>query len=165
VEPVLHESGENKNFYTYDLGEYTLYNGRRENNLKFKIQNKTTNTTEYVYEDSLSDAMILIPKFFVNQDHSIILIMMEVAVEYSWGQEIVLIQNGMVKYLGYLGYAVLGDELEESLSNHCIIEGDKEKMILSFEDVSIIDYSDDDEIINGKTLKFELSIEGINRIY
>jgi len=164
IEPQLIESGENKNYYTHDLGSYVLFKGRYENNLKFKIQNKNTKHIDYIYKDTKSDAMILKPKFFINKDYSIIIILMEVAAEYSWGQEVVIILDGIIKNLGYLSYAVLGEEYEESIADYCIIRGNKEQMILSFEDVQIIDYSNDDTIINGKDLKFELNLEGIKKI-
>ena len=102
------------------------------------------------------------------EDHSQIVIMIEVAVEYSWGQEIVLIKDKAVKYLGYLNYAAVGDEeeslAEESLAEYCRIQESKGKILLSFDDVSIIDYSDDDKIIDGKSLKLELSSAGIEKI-
>ncbi len=63
-----------------------------------------------------------------------------------------------------MSYAVLGEEYEESIADYSIIQGNKEKMILSFENVKIIDYTNDDAIINGEDLKFELSLEGIKKI-
>jgi hypothetical protein len=163
IEGILIESGENKNHYTYDLGDYTFFKGVYENNLTFKIQNKMTGDIEFAYKDTISDAMILIPKFFKNEDNSIIVIMIEVAAEYSWGQEIVLINNRTVNYLGYLNYAVAADN-EESLAEYCTIKENQGKIIMSFEDVPIIDYSDADKVINGEDLKFELSTEGIKKI-
>jgi len=164
IEPQLIETGENKNYYTYDLGDFILFTGRYENNLKYKIQNKATNRFDFSNNDAHSDAMIRIPKFFMNENHSIIVILMEEAAEYSWGQEVILILDGAIKNLGYLSYAVLGEEYEESIADYCFIKGNKEKMILSFKDVQIIDYSNDDKVINGKDLKFELSMEGIKKI-
>ena len=164
LDPELIESGENKNFYKYDLGSYNLFIGRYENNLRFKIQNKNTNHIDYTNKNTNSDAMIRIPKFFINKDHSIIVILMEEAAEYSWGQEVILILDGTIKNLGYLSYAVLGEDYEESIADYSIIRGNKKKMILSFENVKIIDYSNDDAIINGEDLKFELSLEGIKKI-
>lgn len=168
IEGKLVESGENKNYYSYDLGSYIFFNGAYEHNLTFKIQDKFTGKIEFTYEDSVSDAMILIPNFFCNEDHSQIVIMIDVAVEYSWGQEIVLIKDKAVKYLGYLNYAAVDDQEEslpeESLAEYCRIQESKGKILLLFDDVPIIDYSDDDKIIDGKSLKFELSSEGIEKI-
>ena len=164
LDPELIESGENKNFYKYDLGSYNLFIGRYENNLRFKIQNKNTNQIDYTHKNTNSDAMIGIPKFFINKDHSISVILLEEAAEYSWGQEVILILDGTIKNLGYLSYAVLGEDYEESIADYSIIRGNKKKMILSFENVKIIDYSNDDAIINGEDLKFELSLEGIKKI-
>jgi hypothetical protein len=108
--------------------------------------------------------MILIPKFFSDVDNSALLIMVEVAVEYSWGQHVVLIKDNAVNYLGYMNYAVLGEELEESISDYCIITSSQDKIWLTFEDVKIIDYSNDDKLIDGRELKFELSRNGIIRL-
>ena len=163
IEPELIESGEYKNFYKFDLGEYVLFNGRYENNLRYKLLNKNSGQIDYENKPSMSDAMIRIPKFFFSADKSIIIIMMEEAAEYSWGQEVILILNSKIKNLGYLSYAVLGEEYEESLAEYCHIQGNKNKMIMSFEDVQILDYANNDAIIEGKDLKFELSLEGINR--
>jgi hypothetical protein len=163
IEGELIESGENKNYYSYDLGDYIFFNGAYEHNLTFRIQDKFTGKIEFTYEDSVSDAMILIPNFFCNEDHSLIVAMIEVAVEYSWGQQIVLIKNKTVKYLGYLNYAVAGDQ-EESLAEYCRIQESDGKILILFDDVPIIDYLNDDKIINEKALKFELSSEGIEKI-
>lgn len=165
IEPELIESGEYKNFYKFDLGQYVLLNGRHENNLRYKILNKKTDQIDYENKNSMSDAMIRIPMFFINEDKSIIIILMEEAAEYSWGQEVILISDGRINNIGYLSYAVSGEEYEESLADYCRIQGDKNKMVMSFEDVQIIDYSNNDAIIEGKDLKFELSPEGIKRIH
>jgi hypothetical protein len=164
VEPVLIEKGEYKNYYKYDLGEYIFWKGRYENNLRFKIQNKVTRNIEFDFVDSISDAMILIPKFFGNADNSTQLIMVEVAVEYSWEQQVVLIKDQTVNYLGYMNYAVLGEELEESISDYSIITSSQDRIWLTFEDVKIVDYSDEDKIIDGNEMKFELGENGIRRV-
>ena len=164
IDPVLIESGEYKNYYKYDIGDFIFWKGRYENNLRYKIQDKITQNIVYQYVDSISDAMILKPKFFSNADNSTLLIMVEVAVEYSWGQHVVLIKDQVVNYLGYMNYAVLGEELEESISDYCIITCSKDKIRLTFEDIKIIDYSNEDMVIDGKELKFELDINGIKQV-
>jgi len=163
IDPVLIDTGSYKNYFKYDMGDYILYNGRYENNLNFKIQDKVTHNIEYVYKDTISDAMILKPKFFENADNTIKVIMIEVAAEYSWGQEIILIKDKTVKYLGYLDYIV---DLEEglSISDYCRLYMDKEKIIMIFDDVPIIYWPEESKKINGKDLKFELDVNGINRV-
>ena len=164
IEPELIESGNYKNFYKYDLGDYIFWKGRYENNLHFKIQDKLSQNILFTYADTISDAMILIPKFFNNEDLSTLIVMVEVAAEYSWGQEVIMIRNQSVKHLGYMNYAVLGEELEESISDYCIVTSGQDKIWLTFEDVKIIDYSDGDKIIDGKEMKFELGENGIKRV-
>jgi hypothetical protein len=165
IEPKLIESGEYKNYYKFDLGNYVLLNGRYENNLRYKLLNTNTNQIDYENKKSMSDAMIRIPRFFFNEDKSIIIMLMEEAAEYSWGQEVILISGGKINNLGYLSYAVLGEEYEESLADYCRIQGNKNKLVMSFEDVQILDYENNDAIIKGKDLKFEMSLEGIKRIH
>ncbi len=163
IKKVLIDAGTYMNYYIYDLGDLLFYNGRYENNLKCKIQDKVTNNIVYEYEDTVSDAMILKPTFFVNAGNTIQVIMIEVAAEYSWGQEIILIKDKTVKYLGYLDYIV---DLEEglSLSDYCRIHSDEDKIIMVFDDVPIIYWPEESKKINGKDLKFELDVNGIKRV-
>ena len=160
---TLIERGEFKNYFQFDLGDFYFLNGRFENNLTYKIQQKDNEKKVYTRKDSLSDAMILKPKFFCNSDKSTILIMIEVASEYSWGQEIILTKNRDIKYLGYLDYAVDKD-MGESISDYCDIMCENGKLIMIFKDISIIYRSDESNLINGKDLQFEITEKGINRI-
>ena len=163
INEVLIETGEYKNYYEYDLGDFIFYNGRRENNLTFKILNKKTNHIEYTYRDSISDAMIHNPMFFSNAKGSIIVILVEVAAESSWGQLVLLITKGTIKYLGYLNYTV-NNEIGESISEYCFITEKNDQIILGFEDIPILSWDEDAKIINGKELKFELGMNGLRRI-
>jgi hypothetical protein len=163
IDKSLIDTGEFKNYFRYDLGDFYFYNGRFENNLSYKIQQKNNGTIVYTRKDSLSDAMILKPKFFINPDKSTILIMVEVAAEYSWGQEIILIKNPKIKYLGYLDYTVDKDN-GESISDYCDFLCENGKLTMIFNDVPIIYWPDESNKINGKDLKFEITDNEIKRL-
>lgn len=163
IDKLLIETGEFKNYFCYDLGDFHFYNGRFENNLSYKIQQKDNEKIVYTRKDSLSDAMILKPKFFFSPDNSTILIMIEVAAEYSWGQEIILIKNSKIKYLGYLDYTVDKDN-GESISEYCDFHCENGKLTMKFNDVQIIYWPDESNKINGKDLKFEITDNEIKRI-
>jgi hypothetical protein len=163
IDKSLIETGEFKNYFSYDLGDFYFYNGRFENNLSYKIQQKDNGKIVYTRNDSLSDAMILKPKFFINPDKSTILIMIEVAAEYSWGQEIILIKNQKIKYLGYLDYTVDKDN-GESISDYCDFLCENGKLTMIFNDVPIIYWPDESNKINGKDLKFEITDNEIKRM-
>lgn len=163
IDKSLIETGEFKNYFRYDLGDFYFYNGRFENNLSYKIQQKDNEKIVYTRKDSLSDAMILKPKFFFNPDKSTILIMIEVAAEYSWGQEIILIKNQEIKYLGSLDYTVDKDN-GESISDYCDFLCENGKLTMIFNDVPIIYWPDESNVINGKDLKFEITDNEIKRI-
>ncbi|MBK6962677.1 MAG: hypothetical protein IPH20_01765 [Bacteroidales bacterium] len=163
IEKLLIETGEFKNYYRYDLGDFYFYNGRYENNLTYKILQKKSGIIIYTRKDSLSDAMILKPDYFGNYDKSTILIMIEVAAEYSWGQEIILIKNQNVHYLGYMDYTVNKDN-GESISDYCDFLCENGKLTMIFKDLPIIYWPDEPNILNGKDLKFEITENEIKRI-
>ncbi|MFB6320843.1 hypothetical protein, partial [Saccharicrinis sp. FJH54] len=54
IDKSLIESGEFKNYFRYDLGDFYFYNGRFENNLSYKIQQKDNEKIIYTRKDSLS---------------------------------------------------------------------------------------------------------------
>lgn len=163
IDKVLIEFGDFNNYDRYDLGDFYFYNGKFEHNLKYKFQRKEDKEIVYTRNDTLSDAMILKPKFFCNTDKSTAVIMIEVAAEYSWGQEILLIKDHRIMYLGYLDYAV-NMANGESISDYCGFLCEDGKLIMIFEDIPIIYWPDEPNLINGKDLKFELSDDEIKRI-
>ena len=59
--------------------------------------------------------------------------MLEVAAEYSWGQEIILIKNDKVFYPGYLNYARDGEN-GTSIANHSHFTRNKHSILLTFDD-------------------------------
>lgn len=89
--------------------------------------------------------------------------MIEVAAEYSWCQEILLLKNQKIKHLGYLDYAVDKDD-GESISDYCTFLCNDDKLTLTFIDVPIIYWPDESNVINGKDLKFEITDNEIIRI-
>ena len=158
------DSGEFKNYNKYDLGDFIFFNGFNQKTLRFKIQNKLTNKVIYSYEDSLSDAMILKPTFFkpgITKEP--IFIMVEVAAEYSWGQEIIIIDKGHVFHPGYMNYAI-DKENGISISDYCHISKEPKKFIMTFDNIPVVDWNKEKEFIDGIKLKFEISNKIIKRI-
>jgi len=47
IDKSLIDTGEFKNYFRYDLGDCYFYNGRFENNLSYKIQQKDNGTIVY----------------------------------------------------------------------------------------------------------------------
>ena len=156
------ETGLLKNFDKYDLADFVLYRGKYENNLKYHLINKATGEVLLEEDHSNSDAMILKPKFFVDTNSVLTIIMMEIAAEYSWGQEVIWIDSEVVKNIGNLDYTVDNFNFT-SISEYCKISFIDGKVIMEFDDVTIIDTREEAKL-DGKKLKFELSNEGIVRI-
>jgi len=159
----LIEKGEYKNYEEYDLGEYVFFNGIFENNLSFKIKNKKTNEIVYTYVDSISDAMILKPKFFKNDSLNTILILVEQAAEYTWGENVIILKNGKASNPGYLNYAV-DIRNGESISDYCIVKSKNEYIELSFKNTPLVYWPEENKKINGEKLKIKIYNEKIETI-
>lgn len=84
------------------------------------------------------------------------------AYKYSWGQEIILIKDKKVKYIGYLDYAV---DIENGLTiaDYCKLTYENGKIIMTFNDVPIVYWPEEKNKINGKDLKFEFDFNGIEK--
>ena len=166
VEPPnkLIDTGIFKNFRQFDLGDIDFYNGRKENILKYFIKDKSNGNILYQRPEELSDAMILKPKFFYNNNTKTYILLIEEAAEYSWGQEVLKIDNNnAVIFIGYLDYAVDKGN-GESISDYAKIYYEKGNIILAFDEVPLIYYPDESIIINGKDIMFELNSNGIKII-
>lgn len=157
------DSGIYKNYAQYDLGDFIVYNGILENNLKFQVFDKKTSKIIYSRHDSLSDAMILKPIFFsTTGNDKLIVIMLEVAAEYSWGQEIILIKNDKVFYPGYLNYA-RNVENGTSIANHSHLRRNKHSILLTFDDVPLVNWDNDKQVIPGSSIRFEITEKQIKK--
>lgn len=163
IDNVIVNAGKYKDYDKYDIGNYIIFIGRYRTNLKYDIQDKVTGEIAFTKDLSKTNAWILTPKLFANYDNSIKVLMIEVASETSWGQEIYLTKDNKVKYIGYLDYAV-NIEKGISISEYCKMSEVKGKIIMTFDDVPMIYWPEGKKIINGKDLKFELDFNGIKRI-
>jgi hypothetical protein len=151
-------SGDLKNYCSYDLGNYTLYIGYNTNNLKVKILSKVLNDIKFTYDETESDAMIIKPKFFESSDKKVIVIMLELAVEYSWGQKLVMINNNGVFDCGFIDY-MTNEGNGESIAKYAVFNQVNGQVILTFQPVEFVDR--DYNIIKSGSLKYILTEEGL----
>jgi hypothetical protein len=164
VQGQLINSGKFADYTMYDLGSYIFYNGVKNNRLKYFIQEKKSDKILYTTSDTASDAMILKPSFFsTGLKNKPYIIMVEVAAEYSWGQDLLLIKSGKAYHPGYLNYAV-DKENGVSVSGFSHFKLKKNKIILKFDDVPIVDWGNENKVLNGKDLLFEIDQHKIVRI-
>ena len=163
IDRILIDTGDYKNYYKYDLGDNFLYLGRYENNLKLMILDKQSKRVVYNRIDTLSDAIILKPKFFTDKKKSVLILMVEVAAEYSWGQEVILIKDQQPKLIGYIDCLTDLDN-GTSIADHCRFQFLKEKILMTFDDVPIKCEPEESKKIKGGDLKFELDMNGIKII-
>jgi hypothetical protein len=151
-------SGDLKNYCSYDLGNYTLYIGYSTNNLKVKILSKVLNDVKFTYDETESDAMIIKPKFFESSDKKVMVIMLELAAEYSWGQKLVMINNNGVFDCGFLDF-MTNEGNGESIAEYAVFKQVDGQVILTFQPGDFVDR--DYNIIKSESLKFILKEEGL----
>lgn len=150
------DSGKYKDYIKYDIPGFWFLNGAIDKNLNFKIVDKASKRFVYDYPQHQSDAMILKPIFFCNPDTNIIVILVEIASEFSWGQEVLLWKEKTIKYIGFLDY--MADVYNHtSIANYCHISMNKDKIIMTFDNVPIYYNPQDSEKIMGKDLKFDIT--------
>jgi hypothetical protein len=82
--------------------------------------------------------------------------MLEVAAEFSWGQEIILIKNGKVFHPGYLNYAINTGN-GTSIANHSHFASNQQSIFLTFDDVPIVNWDNDKVVIPGDSIRFEIT--------
>lgn len=154
-------SGISKDYCSYDLGNHTLFVGFGTNNLKAMIKSKKTKDVRFMYDETSSDAMIIKPKFFESPDKRIIVIMLELAAEYSWGQKIVMIKNEKVYDCGFLDY-MTNENNGESIAKYATLSQVNRKIILTFKPQDFVDK--DDKIVKSQTLKYLLTNKGLKHV-
>ncbi|HPT02858.1 MAG TPA: hypothetical protein PLJ84_09690 [Bacteroidales bacterium] len=154
-------SGVSKDYCTYDLGEHILLVGFNTNNLKAMIKSKKSKDLRFVYDGTTSDAMIIKPKFFESSDKKIIVIMLELAAEYSWGQRIVMIKNDKVYDCGFLDF-MTNENNGESIAKYAILRQVNGQVVLTFQPQDFVDK--DEAIVKSQTLKYLLTDKGLKQI-
>lgn len=154
-------SGISTDYCTYDLGNYSLLVGFNSNNLKSVIKSKKTNNVKFTYDETSSDAMIIKPKFFVSSDKKIMIVMLELAAEYSWGQKIVMIKNDNVYDCGFLDY-MTNENNGETIAKYAILRQVNGQILLTFQPQDFVDKND--KIVKSETLKYLLTDKGLKQI-
>lgn len=159
IEPakIAIDTGVFAGYARHELASFYLLIGSGENNLKFNIVGKSSNSVSFSYDNSFSDAQTLVPAVFVNKaDETEILLMIEIAAETSWGQELLYIQGEAVNYIGFLEYAVALED-DSSIAGHCRVFKKGKKIVIAMDPVPIIDYTSGERLVNGDNLKIEIN--------
>ena len=148
---VTINEGTYKNFRMYPYAGYKFYNGFRENNLTFKITDDQGNVL-IEHDNDSSDAMIAKPNFFSLNGGKEIVILLEIAAEYSWGQDVFWIKNDTIYHSGYINLIVA---LENGLSiaDYCQIRPDGKNLLMLFEDVPLLELRYIEKEYEGKNTK------------
>jgi len=156
-------SGDFKDHEKYNLGKVSFLNGKGNNHLKYCIIDNRSNKILFAKSDTSSDALKLKPVFFTTgKEDKTIIIMVEVAAEYSWGQELLLIKDEKVYFPGTIDLAV-DIYNRTSISEYCHFSLVKNRILMTFEDVPLYDTKNEKATINGRSLKIIIAKNIIKR--
>lgn len=162
LEPDTLKFGTYKDFEAYDLGHLVLYKRAGRSN-KIQIMDKSTDIELFSFENSLLKTHLKKPKFFKTYDidNAPTIVMLDVSEIYSHGVHVFLIEDSQVFHSGYLDYAADNFNFS-SIALYSHFEQIGDKLILSFDEVDLIDHVSE-ELVNGAYLKFEILKDNIRR--
>jgi hypothetical protein len=163
LEPDTIRSGNYKNHEAYDLGHMVLYKKIEKAN-KFQIMDKSTNIELFSFNNTIHKTNFKKPKFFQNDDGSKqpTILMVDVSDIFSYGVHIFLIEDSQFHHSGFLDFAADNYNFS-SLSLYSHFERIDGKLILTFDDIDLIDHAEE-ELVKGGNLKFEIQEDSIKRL-
>jgi len=162
LEPDTLKSGNFKDYEAYDLRFMELYKKVGRSN-KIQIMDKSTDIELFSFENTIPKTHFKKPRFFRTNDDSntLTIMMLDVSEYYSHGVHVFLIEDTEIYHSGFMGYAADNFNFS-SLALYSHFEQSGDKLILSFDEVDLIDHATE-EIVNGSYLKFEILKDNIRR--
>lgn len=153
-----------KSFIMYEVGGIQLFNGDEKESKYFYILDEKTGSQIFEYDQRQIKARRFSPRFFKTKDNDeLIILVMSLEGDYSWGIHIFIIENGKVSHPGFLPYGVDNFNFA-SLGLHGQFEQHGDWFIMFFqEDSRLINYETDDLVL-GKDIEFKVEKNNITRI-
>lgn len=153
-----------KHFVMFEVGDIQLFNGDDDESKYFYILDKNTGIKIFEYDQQQLKARRFSPRFFKTEDNDeLVILVMSLEGNYSWGIHIFIIENGKVSHPGYLSYGV-DDFNFASLGLYSQFEQHNDWFVMFFEeDARLINY-DTDNLIIGKDIEFKVEKSQITRI-
>jgi len=153
LEPSVVKSTE-----VFDLGFYQILKKKKKAN-EIKVVNKSNQETIFSFYNTRSNSYFTNPKFFKSSVESQpVILMVDVHSSHSLGQQVFLIKENEVIHSGFIEFAA-DDYNFSSLSLYSHFEMKEDNIVITFEDIDIIDLVNE-EIIKGSSLRYEIQ-EGI----
>ena len=153
-----------ESFIMYEAGEIQLFNGDEKESKYFYILDEKTGSKIFEYDQREIKARRFSPRFFKSADNDeLIILVMSLEGDYSWGVHIFIIEKGKVSHPGFLPYGVDNFNFA-SLGLHSQFEKHGDWFVMFFEeDARLINY-DTDDLILGKDIEFKIEKDKITRI-
>ena len=151
-------------FSEYTVGEIQLFNGDGKESKYFYILNKNNGAKIFEFEERDSKARRYAPRFFKAEGNDdLIILVMSLEGNYSWGVHIFIIEGNHVYHPGFLPYGEDNFNFA-SLGLHGQFEQHGDSFVMFFqEDARLINY-ETDELIEGKDIEFKIEKTQITRI-
>jgi hypothetical protein len=150
--PVRVQSGEYKDFNLYHFNDIDFYFGI--NNFIKMVRIIKDSIEVFALNDSISDAMTYVPTLFsIAKDPQSLILLVEIATEFSWGQMVILIKQDKAYRCGFIDYGVdIKDE--SSISQITRIIKNNGTFEISFDDVLLYQCSNETNKIRVSRIKY-----------
>lgn len=162
LEPDTLKSGTYADYEAYYLEDLVLYKKVGRSNT-IQIMDKSTDVELFSFKNDIPETHLKKPRFFrsFDESNSLTIIMLDVSEIFSQGVHIFIVDHNKIHHSGFLEYAADNFNFS-SLALYSEFEQVGDKVILSFQEVDLIDLSTE-EIVNGAYLQFEILEDNIRR--
>ena len=156
-------SGMYKGYDKYVIGDLGLFNSTRKYDNRLFVISEITGNKILAFHDTLEFTTKIIPHFFKpeGEDATLVITVSSIA-NYSMGTYIFLIKGDIAYKCGFIPFSS-DDYNFSSLGNHCMFHEIDGQVIMSFDEVSLIDHTSED-IIPSESIKFVITEKSISKI-
>lgn len=163
LQPVKVTSGMYKGYEKYVIGDLGLFNSTKRYDNRFFVISEITGNKLLAFQDTLEFTTEIIPHFFKPEieDGTLVITVSSMA-NYSMGTYVFLIKGDIAYKSGFIPFSS-DDYNFSSLGNHCMIHEINGQIIMSFDDVNLIDHTSE-EVITSESIKFNINEKSILKL-
>jgi hypothetical protein len=154
-----------KSFVAYEIGGIQLFNGTDKESKFFYILDENTGKRLFEFDERQLKARRFTPRFFAApESEDLIILVMSLDGDFSWGVHIFIIDHGKVSHPGFLSYGVDNFNFA-SLGLHSQFEQHGDAFVMFFQEGARLINYETDELVLGKDIEFKIERTKITRLH
>lgn len=163
LEPDIVAGGSYQGWQSYSLEGMVIYNGLGRNDLHMKVLSKSGDNEILDFEENEGKAKRYNLRFYKADEDLPIMMMVDLAGQYSWGNYVFWIENGTISKCGFIPYGADNFNFS-SIGLYAEFSYNDGQIILEFrDDISLIDY-EKDKLFPASEIKYFVTKDVLTRI-